>query len=180
MCMSRSHCGPPAKHCKCCNGSHDVLGRVATVTAVSPSPKSANVMNLCFRGKAEEGKQALTGRLADGTDHRQGPNIFPNGLSPCLDNHRPNAQITMATGKLKATDVTGIYLSVVSRGGRGPLECLVRQILIRFNRDISPWKWEWGGNKMPLFYWKCKCMSVGRYSQTCNTRFRINGITQCQ
>lgn len=52
MCMSRSHCGPPAKHCKCCNGSHDVLGRVATVTAVSPSPKSANVMNLCFRGKA--------------------------------------------------------------------------------------------------------------------------------
>lgn len=127
-----------------------------------------------------EGKQALTGRLADGTDHRQGPNIFPNGLSPCLDNHRPNAQITMATGKLKATDVTGIYLSVVSRGGRGPLECLVRQILIRFNRDISPWKWEWGGNKMPLFYWKCKCMSVGRYSQTCNTRFRINGITQCQ
>lgn len=80
--MSRSHCGPPAKHCKCCNGSHDVLGRVATVTAVSPSPKSANVMNLCFRGKAEEGKQALTGRLADGTDHRQGPNIFPKWIKP--------------------------------------------------------------------------------------------------
>lgn len=179
--MSRSYCSPPQPNTA--NVVMEAMMSWAGLQRLQPylQAPSQQMSWICV----SEGKQRresrrwpggwLTGRTTD-----RGQTFFPNGLSPCLDHHRPNAQITMATGKLKATDVTGIYLSVVSRGGRGPLECLVRQILIRFNRDISPWKWEWGGNKMPLFYWKCKCMSVGRYSQTCNTRFRINGITQCQ